>query len=98
MQFPENPIVIILVSTIVLASPFTIKMFLEWYKIKKEHGVNIFENPADLFSLMLTGEIKNPDIPKESLKAFRISLIGHNLIYLPGFAILLYWVIQHRMS
>jgi hypothetical protein len=79
---------------IIVASPFTIKWIIEWYKIKKKFGVNILENPLANLSLIFTGQMKQYVIPKERLKAFRLALILHNIIYIPGVLFLFYIVIQ----
>lgn len=96
MQYTDTHIITVLIATIVLASPFTVKMLLEWNKIRKEYDVNLFENPGNMLSLIFTGLIEKYDIPKDALKSFRISLICHNIIYLPGVAILFYIVMHMK--
>ena len=96
VEFKEIHIVISLIVIVLLASPFTIKMLWEWYKIKKEYHINILATPAQVIQLVFTGKASNLDISNEKLKAFRIVFILHNLIYLPGIAFIVYILVQIR--
>jgi hypothetical protein len=74
----------------------TLKWIIEWYKIYKEFGINIRRNQFANIALIFTGEMKKYDIPKDRLKSYRKAVIMHNLIYTPGFLIVLYIVLNMK--